>query len=62
MVEVNKEGNSHPYTSQQKKDGIPQFSSKICGVVDGYRPFEDGYPSLLMDHDTVGVKSVQVNN
>ena len=46
MVEVNKECNSHPYASPQKMDGIPQFPSKICGVVDGYRPFEDGYPSL----------------
>ena len=46
MVEVNKECNSHPYTSPQKKDGIPQFPSKICGVVDGYRPFEDGYPGI----------------
>ena len=48
MVEEGKECDSHPFTSPQKMDGIPQFPSKICGVVDGYRPFEDGYPSLAM--------------
>ena len=46
MVEAGKECNSHPFTSPQKMDGIPQFPSKICGVLDGYHPFEDGYPSL----------------
>ena len=46
MVETNKECNSHPFTSPLKKDGIPQFPSKFCGMVDGYRPFKDGYPSL----------------
>ena len=48
MVEEGKEGDSHPFTSPQKMDGIPQFPSKICGVLDGYHPFEDGYPSLCL--------------
>ena len=46
MVQTNKDCNSHPFTSPLKKDGIPQFPSKFCGMVDGYRPFKDGYPSL----------------
>ena len=48
MVETNKECNSHPFTSPLKKDGIPQFPSKFCGMVDGYRPFKDGYPSPFL--------------
>ena len=50
MVEEGKECDSHPFTSPQKMDGIPQFPSKICGVLDGYHPFEDGYPSLVISH------------
>ena len=50
MVVVGNECTSHPFTSPQKMDGIPQFPSKICGVLDGYHPFEDGYPSLVGEH------------
>ena len=54
MVETNKECNSHPFTSPLKKDGIPQFPSKFCGMVDGSRPFKDGYPSLYKHNADIG--------